>query len=62
MSQKGEFAQRYGIYTFLVEAARSHVFGTLEDVRSNRLVDVLNYVAYARSEMNLAHDRNEGIE
>lgn len=56
MNTRGEFARMYGIYSFLIEAARSGVFGVLDQVRSTRLIEVLNYIAYGRSEANLAKD------
>lgn len=62
MNSRGEFASKYGIYSFLIEAARSGVFGTLDGVRSTRLVEVLNYIAYGRSEANLAKDEERAEE
>lgn len=56
MNAKGTFAANYGIYSFLIEAARSGVFGGLDQVRATRLLEVLTYVAYTRSEANLAKD------
>lgn len=57
MNEMGEFAKMYGSFTFIVEVARDGVYGRIDDVRLTRLVDVLNYVGYTRSEVNLANDR-----
>lgn len=57
MNQQQVFSDQYGSLIFIMEAAKSGVMGTLEEVRMQPMIEVLNLVAYERSQANIINEQ-----